>query len=162
MGVWRHQFSPQGNPVLLSVGVGPPSPTQCMGPLVQAFLELFCTAFGSCKEKGLDQIGPSLTALLITLTHKQSSPSLCFGITEPAVTPEQKKKQTSHINQLECLWCLTFTSKKIKHYKTSKPHIKQADTTAVGPKVLRLALPRSVGIRSCPWHSLNFVLQTEW
>lgn len=55
LGVWRRQFSPQGSPVLLLVGVGPTSPTQCQGPLVQTLLELFYKAFGPLKEKGLDQ-----------------------------------------------------------------------------------------------------------
>lgn len=53
--VWRQQLSPQGSPVLLLVGVGPTSPTQCQGPLVQTLLELFCMAFGPLEEKGLDQ-----------------------------------------------------------------------------------------------------------
>lgn len=157
LGVWRQQFSPQGSPVLLLVGVGP---TQCQGPLVQTLLELFYKAFGPLKEKGLDQWRPSLKALVITLTLQQYSPSPASGLQSQESHKNRRnglQKQTSYKNQLECLQCLTFTFKKIKHYKTSKPHIKQADTTAVGPKISRLVLPRSVGI-----YCLFIVLGTIW
>lgn len=161
--IWRHQFSPQGSPVLLSVGVGPTSPTQSQGALVQTFLELFCTAFGP-QGKGAGPVTTFTAALLIILTLS-IPPFHASGLQSQESHKNRRNElqnQISHINQLECLWCLTFTFKKTEDYKTSKPHIKQADTTAVGPKVLSLALPRSVGISSCPWDSLNIVLQTHW